>query len=694
MNCIPLSARWPRSQLPLLIEVLSRGCGALRTDASLEPPSLDSDLGEWIETACAQFGLDSELHRVQLRGFASSLLRAAPMLLALPGGDFSGLVRVRGRKVRLVTTDLRTTTISTELLREVLWAPIETQFEADIDRLLQDCGPHITDPHLLTRAVVQQRTAAAPITLGWQIRRRPGSSFWRQMVQSGVYRQFWKLLASNVGEYIFLFASWWLLGRTALMGRFDVEWLFAWILMTLCSIGFGAIKSATIQSVSITVGGLLRQRLIDGAVRLDADSVRHQGSGHWLARVFETELLETVALGGGLAALAAPVELLSCAAVLWIGAGGAVHVLLLAAWICVLALFEWRQQTHRARWVDARLEMTDDLIERMNGHRTRLTQQDPSRWHAGEDQGLEQYLERSAALDRYTVLIHTAVPRLWLLTGLLALTPAFVHAGASNGLAVSIAAVLLAYRSLRTLGQGLGNLGSAALAWRKVRTLFYAAAEPLRSGITEVSRRNDEAVLLEARDLTFRYGEHSSPVVACNLTIRRDDCILLEGASGDGKSTLASLLAGLRKPHAGLLLAGGVDHYSLGEAGWRRRVALVPQSHENRIFCGSLAFNLLAGRAWPPTSKDLVDASAVCRDLGLDPLLARMPAGLDQVVGESGWQLSEGERSRVFLARALLSTADVLILDECFGALDPTSLISAYKAVRARAKALVLVAHP
>ena len=132
----------------------------------------------------------------------------------------------------------------------------------------------------------------------------------------------------------------------------------------------------------------------------------------------------------------------------------------------------------------------------------------------------------------------------------------------------------------------------------------------------------------------------------------------------------------------------------MGEARWRRRVALVPQSHENRIFCGSLAFNLLLGRAWPPTSKDLTDASAVCRDLGLDPLLARMPAGLDQVVGESGWQLSEGERSRVFLARALLSKADVLILDECFGALDPKSLISAYKAVRARAKALVLVAHP
>lgn len=694
MNSIPPTARWPRPQLPLLIEVLSRECGALQTGTSLEPPSIDSDLGEWIESACAQVGLDSELHRVQLRGFDSSLLQAAPTLLALPSGDFCGLLRVRGRKVRLITTDLRTIELSTELLREVLCADIEHQFDPDIDRLLQECGPNITDPHLFRRALMQRRTATLPITLGWQIRVRPGSSFRQQIAQAGVHQQLWKFGASYVGEYVFLLASWWLIGLSALTGRFDVGWLFAWILMTLCSVAFGGIKSAAIQSMSIAVAGLFKQRLIDGAVRLDADSVRHQGSGHWLARVFETDSLETLALGGVLPALAAPVELASSAALLWLGAGGASHVLLLAACLYVLALFAWRQQTHRARWIEARLEMTDDLIERMNGHRTRLSQEDPSRWHAGEDQGLEQYLERSVALDRYTVLIHTVVPRLWLLTGLLALTPAFVRAGASNRLAVSIAAVLMAYRSLRTLGQGLGQLGAAALAWRKVRGLFHAA-EPVQSGIVLASPRTDEAVLLEARDLIFRYGEQGEPVVdSCNLAIGRDDCILLEGPSGDGKSTLASLLAGLRKPQSGLLLAGGLDHHSLGEASWRRRVALVPQSHENRIFCGSLAFNLLLGRAWPPTVGDVAEASAVCRDLGLDPLIARMPAGLDQVVGESGWQLSEGERSRVFLARALLSKADVLILDECFGALDPHSLIAAYKAVRARAKALVLVAHP
>ena len=74
---------------------------------------------------------------------------------------------------------------------------------------------------------------------------------------------------------------------------------------------------------------------------------------------------------------------------------------------------------------------------------------------------------------------------------------------------------------------------------------------------------------------------------------------------------------------------------------------------------------------WPPSAADLQQAGEVCEELGLGELLQRMPAGLQQQVGETGWQLSHGERSRVFLARALLQQADLTILDESFAALDP-----------------------
>jgi ATP-binding cassette subfamily B protein len=143
-----------------------------------------------------------------------------------------------------------------------------------------------------------------------------------------------------------------------------------------------------------------------------------------------------------------------------------------------------------------------------------------------------------------------------------------------------------------------------------------------------------------------------------------------------------------------LLLLGGLDPATIGAAGWRRRVVLAPQFHENHVLMGTFAFNLLLGRDWPPQPADLEEAERICRGLGLGPLLDRMPAGLQQVVGETGWQLSHGEKSRLYLARALLQRADLLLLDESFAALDPESLHRALSFVLSEAPALVVIAHP
>ena len=180
----------------------------------------------------------------------------------------------------------------------------------------------------------------------------------------------------------------------------------------------------------------------------------------------------------------------------------------------------------------------------------------------------------------------------------------------------------------------------------------------------------------------------------CSLSLAEGDRVLLEGPSGGGKSTLASLLVGLRTPESGHILLRGLDRSTLGALAWQERVVSAPQFHENHVLSGTLAFNLLMGRAWPPSDDDRREAEALCRELGLGALLERMPSGLDQVVGETGWQLSHGERSRVFLARALLQRADVLILDESFGALDPHTLRTCMEVVFARARTLVVIAHP
>jgi ATP-binding cassette subfamily B protein len=112
------------------------------------------------------------------------------------------------------------------------------------------------------------------------------------------------------------------------------------------------------------------------------------------------------------------------------------------------------------------------------------------------------------------------------------------------------------------------------------------------------------------------------------------------------------------------------------------------------VLTGTFAFNLLMGKdAWL-TEKDHQEAEAICRELGLGPLLEKMPAGMLQMVGESGWQLSHGERSRLYIARALLQGSDVLIFDESFAALDPENLRLALDCVINRASTVMVIAHP
>jgi ABC-type multidrug transport system fused ATPase/permease subunit len=696
LNLIPAAARWERSQLPLLIESLATACGVPSCRGRGEPPAPPATAGEasaWIESACAGLNLEAEPLHVRLRDVEGALTQAAPALLALRDGGFVGLLAVRGAGARLVASDLRPHVVRCVALRDVLCADAEAQFIRDVDGLIEDCGTALAHPERVRRAVIGKRAGSLTVALGWQMRVSPGSSFLHQMMHAGIGRRVCAFIGAYAVEYALSLGAWWLLGLAALSGRFEAGWLGAWVLMMTCALVCRAWKGRNAEAVAVSLGGLLKQRLMAGAVRLDPDSIRHQGAGGMLARVIEAEALESLALGGGLAALVAPIELLSAGVLLWLGAGGAIHALLLAAWIAVLMAVAWRNQRLREAWMVTRLTMTGDLVERMNGHRTRLAQEDPRNWHSGEDQSLAHYVERSAILDRSAVCLSTLVPRVWLLTGLAALAPAFLKSSAPASLAVSIAAVLLAHRSLRNLGLGLGDLGAAALAWKKISPLFHAAAHTGEPGVVGASSRQRGAVI-EAHDLAFRYRERGEPVLhGCSLTIRHGDWVLLEGESGKGKSTLASLLAGLRTPESGLLLAGGLDYRTLGEDRWRRRVAYAPQSHENHIFSGSLAFNLLMGRAWPPRPDDMAEAREVCADLGLQELIARMPAGLEQIVGESGWRLSEGERSRIFLGRALLSGAELLVLDECFSALDPESLDRACIALRRRAATVVMVAH-
>jgi ATP-binding cassette subfamily B protein len=391
------------------------------------------------------------------------------------------------------------------------------------------------------------------------------------------------------------------------------------------------------------------------------------------------------------------VELVVAASVLGGSAGGPGAALLLLAWTALGlgALAVWLRRLRA--WTVARLGMTNDLVERMIGHRTRLAQEPRDEWHDAEDEQLAAYAARSAELDRVATLLLAVVPRGWLVVGAGAIAVGFAGDVRSPGaLALWLGATILGYRALAKLTAGVSSLLGAAVAWTNTAPLFAAAArkepgDPAALG----ALASTGGPLVEARNVYFHQRARREPVLnGVTLQIRANDRLLLEGPSGGGKSTLGAVLSGLRVPDSGVLLLHGLDRQTFGGDTWRRHVVAAPQFHENHVVTATLAFNLLMGRGWPPRRGDMEEATAVCKELGLGALIERMPGGLMQMVGETGWQLSHGERSRLFIARALLQRAELVVLDESFAALDPETLERALRCVLARAPALLVIAHP
>ena len=626
---------WPISRLGEALEALARtgGLAPRSVEVSVSPGSLAWDsreaLGRWIEATAGGLGLEAERVEVPYAEVEWLVRSAGPALLRLPDGDephFLALLGGRWRVVSILGPDRTVHRLQPEVICAALCQGLEQRLAARVDQVLSAANVPKRRQARARAAILRERLSPVRIDGGWLLRLPPGASIWRQMRQARLPRHFLRLIGAHTVEYLLLLLSWWVVGRGALAGDLDHGWLLAWALLLLTIVPFEWLAMWSQGVLAIGVGGLLKQRLLYGALRLEPEEMRHQGAGQLLGRVIESQAVESLALSGGFLALGAGIELVMAAVVLGLGAGGAPHVLLFLGWVVLALCLNWRYGRYYQHWTAARLGLTQELVERMVGHRTRLAQEPRERWHDGEDQALERYFVLSRQTDG-AGMVQALAPAGWVILGLLGLTPTLVSGASMPGaLAVSLGGVLLASRALAQLVTGLSHLMGAAIAWQQVTLFFHAAARPEMSAppafALALNPRAGESEngqpVLDARDLIFRHHGRVEPVLrACSLRICAGDRILLEGPSGGGKSTLASLLAGLRAPQSGLLLLQGLDWQTLGAEGWRRRVAGAPQFHENYVFTGTFAFNLLMGRRWPAQPEDLQQAEALCRELGL-----------------------------------------------------------------------------
>ncbi len=650
--------------------------------------------------------LGLELHSVHARyeTLPALLRRAGPAVLAVfrPEGP-PALLAVcgpvgLGDRVPVLGPDGRRHRVPAAALLGLLREAVEASVAPAVEATLRLAGLPPGRARGRARAgLVARRLQGRPIGGATLVRAAPHAGVRAHARDAGIPGPLLLALGARLATSVVSVGGWGRIGEGALAGRISPGWLWGWGLLLLTALALGQLGALAQGELAIRAGAWTKAQLLRGAMAADPGRWRREGAGGALARVGESQAIEDLVLTGGLGALLALVDLAVAGWVLAQGAAGLPLLLVLLLGGLALGGVALRLFRLRQRWTARRRALTALLVERMAGHHTRLAQAEPGRITEGEDAALASYHQAALPMDRLRVAASALLGGGWSLVALGALALPFVIQGsAGTGLAVAIGGVLLGQAALATVGAQLDGLVGAAVSWGEVGPLLQAAhapPAPARVAAPAVPAPAG-APLLRADALEVGWPGRPPVVSGAALQLRVGDRVLLTGPSGAGKSTLAGVLTGARAPRGGLLLLRGLDRASLGPEQWRRMVAQAPQFHENHIFENTLAFNLLMGAGWPASADQLAGARALCEALGLGPLLARMPAGLNQVVGASGWQLSHGERSRVFLARALLQGAELVVLDESFAALDPASLRRCLAVALARAPTLVVIAHP
>jgi ATP-binding cassette subfamily B protein len=673
---------WPRDQISTAIVALTVHCGFAATDRPLPPAATPN----WLDEAGRALGVEFEQGNVADEELWRALRDVGPGILQL-----RGRILVVGRSSRREIEVVLPRGTRTCRYSEVLAALRERTAGSDeVPSLLQGVP---NGAQILRRVLVSLDQESSFAAVSITLRVAATRSLSDELASLDLRKRLSGIAITLVLTDLASLGSTLLLTDLSMSGRLDGARLTGWGLGLLAMGGVQGLLSYGLGRLNIDLSATVKRRLVEGTFRYDLDQARLEGYGTVLSRAAQAGMLDTLSV-------ADPVQLLHGVAMTLVALSllASLQPSLVAVFFATVVLFcalLVARLFAASSVFDDQIALSDVYIDRILGHRTRVIQLPRALWHVGEDEPLFRYFQSIRKAD-YLGLTAAVLPRLWLLVGMALVLAQFISDARPDKLVLALAGVVMGQQALVALSSAAGRVSLWYNSLRKLSTfLQYAEApEPEASYFRSTSPLPDGETSLIARGLRFNYGSGGPMVLdGVTLSFAAGDRVLVTGPSGGGKSTLSAILTGIRKPTAGIVMLRGLDQHSVTGSAWRRRVVSVPQFQENHIFQETLLFNLLMGGSWPAPPGERARAARLCDELGLGPLIDRMPSGLDQLLGDSGWQLSHGERSRVFMARALLQDADLVIFDESFGTLDPETLQIAMIVAKRYARTLMVIAH-
>lgn len=478
----------------------------------------------------------------------------------------------------------------------------------------------------------------------------------------------------------------------AAMGvRFGLDTILLFLgILFLGAAGLKYLRLILIDKAVVTFSVWLRTRTMESLLSGDTEYFHHQRLG----MLTDTLTTQSSRAGGALHVAADGVSLAAVSLVYLLGA------FLIAPFLAAAALgtglilsLAMQYYVSRAR------KIADTMVSRQNelqiaGIETLSAIQvvksfllERSRW--------SDYRSKAQAAGESEYLINRNTNQMSVLQEvvLVALVGAIVYVGVEVmglGMAAIVALLFVLYRLMPRIS-GLNSrrqqLATQLASLHLVKTVIdQASSRKIVSGPVTFEELTNR---IELKQVDFSYNGSSEVLSNTSFTMEKGKMTAIAGASGAGKTTLIDLVLRLYDPTQGSLLVDGVDLRDLELTSWRGSIGVVSQ--DIFLFNDTVAYNIGLGRLGSSLEAIITAAKrAYAHDF-----IQQLPHGYETHIGDRGWNLSGGQRQRLALARAILTTPEILILDEATSSLDSESeqLIQQYLNEIRGTCTIIVVAH-